>query len=50
MDIKNLIYNTFYFRKLSEKGKKKFFDILKTKILRETEMQLVYLCPAGYGS
>jgi hypothetical protein len=50
MRINNLKYNTFYFRKWSEKSKNKFFDMLKNEILRETEIQLVYLWPAGYGS
>jgi len=46
MNNKNLIYNTFYFRKLSEKSKKKFFDILKTEILGVSKKQLLYLYPA----
>jgi len=48
MNTKNLIYNTFYFRKWSEKSKNKFFDILKTEILRVSKKQLIYLHSTNY--
>jgi hypothetical protein len=48
MNTKNLIYNTFYFRKCSEKSQNKFFDILKTEILRISKMQLFYLHSTNY--
>lgn len=48
MNNKNLIYNAFLFRKLSEKSKITFFDILKIEILKFTKKQLLYLNSADY--
>jgi hypothetical protein len=50
MNTKNLTYNAFYFRKLSEKNQNKFFDMLKHEFLSISKIQSIYLYSTNYKS